>query len=186
MREAGTSKQVGCVARTHREAERCVIASSTHPTGCGAGERERSEPALQVCRAPQKAPNEASRVRRKDAPGRWAVRHRKLDAPYKLLKTPKRHQTKPNLNQRKACYRWRLSHRCPGRRVADEADPRLVVRFPTTLATIRSTRSRWQARATRELGAANVVPSFEQLLRMGDLVRGWHGPSLGLAVLFAP
>jgi hypothetical protein len=26
------SKQVGCVAKTHREAERCVIASSTHPT----------------------------------------------------------------------------------------------------------------------------------------------------------
>ena len=27
------SQQVGCVAKTHREAERCVIASSTHPTG---------------------------------------------------------------------------------------------------------------------------------------------------------
>src|SRR5208283_1995564 len=26
-------KQVGCVAKTHRDAERCVIASSTHPTG---------------------------------------------------------------------------------------------------------------------------------------------------------
>ena len=25
-------RQVGCVAKTHREAERCVIASSTHPT----------------------------------------------------------------------------------------------------------------------------------------------------------
>ena len=25
--------QQGCVAKTHREAERCVIASSTHPTG---------------------------------------------------------------------------------------------------------------------------------------------------------
>jgi hypothetical protein len=92
--------------------------------GCGAGERERGEPTLQECRAPQKAPN--------------------------------------------------------------EADPRRVVRFSTTLATIRSTRSRRQARATGELGAANVVLSFEQFLRIGDLVRGWHGPSLGLAVLFAP
>ena len=26
------SQQVGCVAKTHREAERCVVASSTHPT----------------------------------------------------------------------------------------------------------------------------------------------------------
>ena len=26
-------KQVGCVAKTHRDAGRCVIASSTHPTG---------------------------------------------------------------------------------------------------------------------------------------------------------
>ncbi len=26
-------QQVGCVAKTHRDAERCVIASSTHPTG---------------------------------------------------------------------------------------------------------------------------------------------------------
>src|SRR5271166_1823246 len=31
MREEGTSKQVGCVVKTHRDAERCVIASSTHP-----------------------------------------------------------------------------------------------------------------------------------------------------------
>ncbi|MBV8312237.1 MAG: hypothetical protein JO344_17795 [Planctomycetaceae bacterium] len=61
-----------------------------------------------------------------------------------------------------------------------------VVQFPTTLATIRSTRSRRHARATGGLGAANVVLSFEQFLRMGDLVRGWYGPSLGLAVLFAP
>jgi hypothetical protein len=96
MREEETSKQVGCAARTHREAERCVIASSTYPTGCGAGERERSEPALQECRAPQKAPNEASRVRRKDASVRWAVRHRKLDAPYKLLKTPQKAPNEAN------------------------------------------------------------------------------------------
>ena len=26
-------QQVGCVAKTHRDTERCVIASSTHPTG---------------------------------------------------------------------------------------------------------------------------------------------------------
>ena len=26
-------QQIGCVAKTHRDAERCVIASSTHPTG---------------------------------------------------------------------------------------------------------------------------------------------------------
>src|SRR5271166_395242 len=26
-------QQVGCVAKTHRDAGRCVIASSTHPTG---------------------------------------------------------------------------------------------------------------------------------------------------------
>ena len=25
--------QVGCIAKTHRDAERCAIASSTHPTG---------------------------------------------------------------------------------------------------------------------------------------------------------
>jgi len=32
-------EQVGCVAKTHREAEWCVIASSTHPTGWGSGRR---------------------------------------------------------------------------------------------------------------------------------------------------
>ena len=26
-------EQVGCVAKTYRDAERCVVASSTHPTG---------------------------------------------------------------------------------------------------------------------------------------------------------
>jgi len=30
-------------------------------------------------------PIKQGRVRHKDAPGRWAVRHRKLDAPYRLL-----------------------------------------------------------------------------------------------------
>jgi len=34
------SQQVGCVAKTHREAERCVIASSTHPTGLTTMERK--------------------------------------------------------------------------------------------------------------------------------------------------
>jgi hypothetical protein len=102
------------------------------------------------------------------------------------LKTPQKAPTKPIRNQRKACCRWQLGHQRPSRRVANEADPRQVVRFPTTLATSRSTRLRRQARATGELGAANVVLSFEQFLRMGDLVRGWYGPSLGLAVLFAP
>jgi hypothetical protein len=63
----------------------------------------------------------------------------------------------------------------PGVGLAAALMPRRVVRFPTTLATIRSTRSRRQARATGELGAANVVLSFEQFLRMGDLVRGWCG-----------
>ncbi len=33
MQENPQGQQVGCVAKTHREAERCVIASSTHPTG---------------------------------------------------------------------------------------------------------------------------------------------------------
>ena len=89
--------------------------------------------------------------------GRWAVRHLQ-----NYGRCRKRRQTKPHRNQRKACYRWRLSHRRPSLRVANEADPRRVVRFPTTLATIRSTRSRRQARATGELGAANVVLSFEQ------------------------
>jgi hypothetical protein len=37
-------QQVGCVAKTHRDAERCVIASSTHPTGYWAeADREREE-----------------------------------------------------------------------------------------------------------------------------------------------
>ncbi len=30
---ASRTPAVGCVAKTHRDAERCVIASSTHPTG---------------------------------------------------------------------------------------------------------------------------------------------------------
>ena len=33
MQENPQGQQVGCVAKTHREAERCVIASSSHPTG---------------------------------------------------------------------------------------------------------------------------------------------------------
>jgi hypothetical protein len=32
MREAGTSKPVGCVAMRHRDAERCVSASATRPS----------------------------------------------------------------------------------------------------------------------------------------------------------
>jgi len=48
----------------------------------------------------------------------------------------------------------------PGRRVVNEADPRRVVRFSTTLAMIHSTRSRRQARAMKGLGAAKLVISF--------------------------
>ena len=33
MQENPQGQQVGCVAKTHRGAERCVIASSSHPTG---------------------------------------------------------------------------------------------------------------------------------------------------------
>src|SRR5208283_1091361 len=42
-------QQVGCVAKTHRDAEPCVIASSTHPTGLRpspAGARPGSTPPL--------------------------------------------------------------------------------------------------------------------------------------------
>ncbi len=44
-----TPVQQGCVAKTHRDAERCVIASSTHPTGSRptpAGVRPGSTPPL--------------------------------------------------------------------------------------------------------------------------------------------
>src|SRR5271157_1916116 len=74
----------------------------------------------------------------------------------------KRRPTKANRNQRKARFRQRLRHRCPSRRVGNEADPRRVVRFPKTLATIRSTRSRRQPRAAAGLGAVKVVLSLEQ------------------------
>ena len=80
----------------------------------------------------------------------------------------KRRPTKPNWNQRKARYRLWLGHLRPSLRVGNEADPRRVVRFPTTLATIRSTRSRRHARAKRGLGAAEeerVASSEWRLMR---------------------
>ena len=65
----------------------------------------------------------------------------------------KRRQTKPNQNQRKVRCRLDLNHRRTARRVVNEADPRRVVRFPTTRATIRSTRSRRQMSQAREMSA---------------------------------
>jgi hypothetical protein len=65
----------------------------------------------------------------------------------------KRRQTKPDRNQRKVRCRLDLNHRRAARRVGNEADPRRVMRFPTTLATIRSTRSRRQMSQAQEMSA---------------------------------
>src|SRR5271157_4140277 len=76
-------------------------------------------------------------------------------------------KTKPIRNQRKARCRLRLNRPCPSLRVENEANPRRVVRFPTTLATFHSTRSRRHARAKRGLGAAEerVASSKERVNR---------------------
>ena len=58
-------QQVGCVAKTHREVERCVIASSTHSTSSYSCSK-----------------SGASRKKRTES---RAVRHRKLDTPYQLV-----------------------------------------------------------------------------------------------------
>ena len=47
-------EQVGCVAKTHRDAERCVIAGSTHPIGSRpspAGGPARLDPSLEPRRS---------------------------------------------------------------------------------------------------------------------------------------
>jgi hypothetical protein len=56
-------QQVGCVAKTHRDAERCVIASSTHPTGSRptpAGARPGSTPRLNQGGPPCSSPGLAT------------------------------------------------------------------------------------------------------------------------------
>ena len=82
----------------------------------------------------------------------------------------KRRQMKPNQNQRKVCCRLDLNHRRTARRVVNEADPRRVVRFPTTRATIRSTRSRRQMSQAREMSAGWLTGFRTRDIQIHNLV----------------